>query len=204
MSNPATVRIWDPLVRVLHWSLVVGVGLAFLTAETWQETHEAVGYVIGGIVALRVLWGFVGSQHARFSDFVYGPTAVGSYLQKLLTFKGRRYLGHSPAGGAMVVGILALLTVIVSTGIATEIRTENAPSVAAAASSGDQKIAGGQKDEEESESILGEIHEAAANLLIVLVALHIGGVLLASLVHRENLVAAMFNGHKRPNNKAAD
>ncbi|HTJ64099.1 MAG TPA: cytochrome b/b6 domain-containing protein [Alphaproteobacteria bacterium] len=201
-ADVKTVEVWDSVVRILHWSLVVGVILAFLTAETLPETHETVGYAIGGIVVVRVIWGFVGSRHARFSDFAYGPSAVASYLQNLLGFKGRRYLGHSPAGGAMVIGLLAVLAVIVATGVATDIQRDQTPPAAAAGAVQAPAKAGG--DGEETESMLSEIHEGAANLLIVLVALHVGGVLLASLVHRENLVAAMFSGRKRTDRKAPD
>jgi len=207
MPEQPEVRVWDPLVRLTHWSLAIGIVLSFVTAERWPEIHEAIGYAIGGIIVVRVLWGFIGSQHARFSDFAYGPSAVRRYLVALMGFKGRRYLGHSPAGGAMVMLLLALVSVIVATGILTEIQRENAlpPAVATAASSG--APSGLDASIEEHESVVGQIHEAAANVLIVFVSLHIAGVLVASLVHRENLVVAMFTGRKRlkskPDNPAA-
>jgi len=201
MSEQPEVRVWDPLVRLTHWSLAIGIVLSFVTAERWPETHEAIGYTIGGIIVVRVIWGFIGSQHARFSDFAYGPSAVRRYLMALMGFKGRRYLGHSPAGGAMVMLLLALVSTIVVTGILTEIQREGAlpPAVATTASIGTPS--GLEAANEEHESVVGEIHEAAANVLIVFVTLHIAGVLVASLVHRENLVLAMFTGRKRPNSK---
>jgi len=201
MSEQPEVRVWDPLVRLTHWSLAIGIVLSFVTAERWPEIHEAIGYTIGGIIVVRVLWGFIGSQHARFSDFAYGPSAVRRYLVALMGFKGRRYLGHSPAGGAMVMLLLALVSTIVVTGILTEIQRESAlpPAVATAASSG--APSGLEASSEEHESVVGQIHEAAANVLIVFVSLHIAGVLVASLLHRENLVAAMFTGRKRLKSK---
>lgn len=198
MSEQESVKVWDLFVRISHWSLVVGIVAAFFTAERWPEVHETIGYAIGIVVALRIIWGFVGPRHARFSDFVRGPSAVRSYLVSLLALRGRRYIGHSPAGGAMVVLLLALVTVVVSTGIVTEERREAvvAQSVTEAGPSTAQ-VAVAKGEEQETESLIGEIHEAAANLLLVFVPLHILGVLLASIAHRENLLQAMFTGRKR-------
>jgi len=118
-SRPAITLVWDPLVRFGHWALVAAFAVAYLSAE--EEAggpdllHVWGGYVVGALVALRVLWGFVGARHARFSDFVYGPLTVITYLIDLLYGRGRRYLGHSPAGGAMVVALLACLAATVVT-----------------------------------------------------------------------------------------
>src|SRR5581483_4690299 len=124
MAELTRVKVWDMLVRICHWGLVAGVALAFLTAEELPEIHEAIGYAIGGLVVVRIVWGFVGPRHARFSDFVYRPAKVYAYLRDLVDLKGRRYLGHSPAGGAMVVALLTMLAVTVSTGIASELQRE--------------------------------------------------------------------------------
>ena len=99
MSEQPEVKVWDPFVRIAHWTVVVGIVAAFLTAERWPEIHETIGYAIGVLLIFRVLWGFVGPQYARFSDFVRGPTAVRSYLVSLLALKGRHYLGHSRRAG---------------------------------------------------------------------------------------------------------
>ncbi len=190
MSGPETTPVWDLLVRICHWGLVAGVVLAFLTAEELPEAHELIGYAIGSMVGVRLVWGLVGPRHARFSDFVYRPSAVFSYLHNLVAFRSRRYLGHSPAGGAMVVAILLLLTVTVSTGIAADSKLENTiPTVAAASASSPKR--------EETDSLIAQIHGASANLLLLFVGLHISGVFLASVAHRENLVRAMLTGRKR-------
>lgn len=200
MSEQPEVEVWDRFVRLTHWSLVVGVVAAFVTAERWPEIHETIGYAIGMLLVLRIIWGFIGPQHARFSDFVRGPTAVRSYLVSLLALKGRRYLGHSPAGGAMVALLLALLLVVVTTGIATE--NQRAASGQVTTMQASNPTAGPNAGgETANETVIGGIHEAAANLLIVLVPLHILGVLLASFVHHENLVMAMFTGRKRQRSK---
>lgn len=199
MENDKQTVVWDPLVRICHWGLVIGVALAFFTAEDFPETHEVVGIAIGAIVVMRVLWGLIGPRHARFSDFVYRPDVVGAYLGNLFFLRGRRYLGHSPAGGAMVVAILLVLTVTVGTGLATEF-SANEPSPAAGVVSANGEAnapAVANTVREEDESVIGQIHEASTNVLLVLVGLHIAGVLLASFAHRENLVAAMFTGRKR-------
>lgn len=110
------VTVWDPLVRIFHWSLVLSFAAAYLTGEIWEqeELHEWAGYAALGLILFRIIWGFVGSQHARFSDFLYGPKAVIEYLKSLLTTHPKHYLGHNPAGGWMVV---LLLLGVLATGI---------------------------------------------------------------------------------------
>ena len=173
-NGPAeeTARVWDPLVRIFHWSLVVLFTAAWLTGDEVDWLHERLGYAIIGLVAIRVVWGFVGTRHARFSDFICGPSKVVSHLAEMIHFRARRYLGHNPAGGAMVVALLAMLATTTGTGI---LMTGVYPKA----------------------HWLEEVHEVAANLTLILVGLHIAGVVLASFEHRENLVKAMFTGRKR-------
>ena len=94
------VRVWDPLVRIGHWLLAVGFVVAYLTEDDFETLHVWAGYLVGAIVVVRVIWGFVGPRHARFADFAYTPRLVFSYLMALLRGGSKRYLGHSPAGGA--------------------------------------------------------------------------------------------------------
>jgi cytochrome b len=117
--QPRSVAIWDLPVRVGHWLLVALFAIVYLTAEEESGStnilHVWGGYAIGAIVVLRVVWGFVGPQYARFSSFVRGPVAALRYLADLASGHARRYLGHSPAGGAMVIVLLVFLAATVAT-----------------------------------------------------------------------------------------
>jgi cytochrome b len=172
-TQAPTVRVWDPFVRIFHWSQAALIAAAWLTADDWKAVHERVGYTIAALVALRLVWGVIGTRHARFADFVRGPRAVLGYLADLARGRERRYLGHNPAGGAMIVALLATVAVTTLTGW---LQTTDA-------FWGDE--------------LMEDIHKGAATLILVLVAFHLGGVLYESLRHRENLVAAMIHGRKR-------
>jgi len=200
------VMVWDPLVRIGHWALVAAFAIAYLSAE--EESggpallHVWGGYAVGAIVVLRVLWGFVGPRHARFRDFAYGPVAALRYLFDLLRGQARRYLGHSPAGAAMVFLLLASLAATVGTGLVAYGDLGMGPFAGGAVTTrayanGDENGGAAKREAEEKESALGELHGTLANITLALVILHILGVGLASLAHRENLAAAMVNGRKR-------
>lgn len=197
------VRVWDPFVRVSHWSLVVAFTVAYLTEDDPALVHEIAGYTVGGLVAARVIWGFIGPRHARFTDFVRRPSVVFAYALRLATLRSERHLGHSPAGGAMVVALLIMLGLTVGTGIVADDEaiggSRAAMAGAAFANENEERDEGEKGDEgEREESAFGEIHESLANLTLLLVILHVGGVVLASFAHRENLVRAMITGFKRP------
>lgn len=172
-SRPDSVKVWDPFVRLFHWSLAGVFAFAWITAEEWDRAHELAGYTIAALVGLRILWGLIGTQYARFSDFVHGPSAVLGYLKDSARFRARRYLGHNPAGGAMIVALLVSLLVAAGTGFMTT------------------------TDAYRAAKWVEELHEGAANLTIALAFLHVLGVAVGSLQHGENLVRAMFTGRKR-------
>lgn len=201
----AWVRVWDPFVRIFHWLLVATFLVAYLTDDDLMSLHAWAGYTMGVLIVLRVGWGFAGPKHARFSDFLYRPAEIAAYLRDLFAFKGTRYLGHTPAGGAMVVILLAGLAVTIWTGmesLASE-RGEGPLAQSVRALLPDAVRADDEKGEHDERRNGGtgefweDVHEAVANLMLVLVIVHICGVLLASFVHRENLAGAMLTGRKR-------
>lgn len=213
------IPVWDPVVRIGHWLVVLGFFAAYLTEDDLLEVHVWAGYLVGAIVIVRVAWGFIGPTHARFSDFVHGPGEVWRYFRGLITRRSKRYLGHSPAGGAMVIALLLSLAATVATGLPLYAIEESAgplarwigpaessagiaPALAPAIGGGENPDArasngGGRRGESDREEFWEELHEFFANFTLVLVIFHIAGVLLASYVHRENLVRAMFTGRKR-------
>lgn len=185
MTGTAEVAVWDRLVRVGHWALVAGFTIAYLS-EDLTTVHEWAGYLVGVILVVRVIWGFVGTRHARFKDFAYGLGAGLAYLKDMLKMRAKRYIGHSPAGAVMVFALLVLLAATTVSGMALLAVEDNAGPLAGWLGGG------GQRGE-----VLEELHEVLANLTVVLVFGHIAGVVVASLAHRENLVRAMVTGRKR-------
>jgi cytochrome b len=205
-TSEPTVPVWDPLVRVFHWALAVAFFVAYFSGDAMLALHVWAGYAIGGLILLRLVWGFAGPKHARFSDFVTGPLAVWRYLLDLIRFRAKRYLGHSPAGGAMALALLLGLALVVGTGLQLYAIEEHAGplaglTAASAPAPARAAVAKGENEGEErgstGEGLWGELHEVLANLTLVLVALHIGGVVIASLAHHENLARAMITGRKR-------
>ncbi len=180
------VKVWDPFVRVFHWSLVGAFTIAFLTEDHWQSVHVYAGYTVIALVVGRLLWGFVGTRHARFSDFVPAPAEIGPYLRAMLRGRPPHYLGHNPAGGAMIVALLASLLLTTLTGLLAY-GAEGAGPLAAY-----MGVVGG-----DAEEAFEEVHEFFANLTLLLVGVHVTGVIVGSFLHRENLVRAMITGRKR-------
>lgn len=205
-QTSSEVRVWDPFVRIAHWSLTVGFFVAYLTEDEAMTLHVWAGYVVGALVLARVVWGFMGPRHARFSDFVTDPLTAIRYLGQLFVAHAKRYIGHSPAGGAMVIALLAFLAATVATGLVRYAEEKGAGPLApfygqASTIATSQAVEDdeGLRGEREGESLLGEAHEVLANITLGLVIFHILGVFLASLVHHENLIKAMVTGCKRPN-----
>jgi len=168
-----TVRVWDPLVRVFHWSLVASFAVAWISGDEWDRLHIWAGYAAAALIAFRLVWGLLGPRYARFSQFLRRPGTVAAYLKEILSGRERRYLGHNPAGGAMILLLIVSLAALCLTGWMATL------------------------DMFWGEDWVQNIHAVLANLLLVLVALHIAGVVLASLKHHENLARAMITGRKR-------
>ena len=164
--------------------LVATFFIAYLTEDDLLTVHVWAGYVVGALVVARIVWGFIGPQHARFSDFVYAPGETLRYVRDLLLFRAERHLGHSPGGGVMIVLLLAFLAATVVTGLVVYGGEQQAGPLAGMLS----------KDFAES---FEEVHELIANITLALVLAHIAAVVLARFVFRENLVRAMVTGYKR-------
>jgi len=168
----STVKVWDPLVRLFHWSLAACIFGAFLVEEG-DTAHQVLGYIALGLVASRVAWGFVGTRHARFRDWVRGPRAIRAYLRERIAGTSRRRLGHNPAAGAMMMGLLAG---VVAVGVTGWMQTLDA-------------FWGAEW--------LENLHEVLAWSLLGMIGLHVLAALVESWHYRENLVAAMIHGRKR-------
>lgn len=214
-ASPGTVRVWDPFIRIFHWVLAIGFTVAYLTEGEPEWLHLTAGFTVAGLVIARIVWGFIGPEHARFSDFAYSPGEVFGYLRDLVTFRAKRYIGHSPAGGAMVIALLISLAGTTGTGVYMYFAGdgEDAPRqeslipekailaaegwIVAPAYADEDEYGEEREDGEHEENSLEEVHEFFANLTLFLVILHLGGVALASFAHKENLPRSMVTGEKR-------
>ena len=184
MRKATSITVWDPLVRLFHWSLAGAFLTAWLTQEEHYRLHLQAGYTILGLICLRTLWGVVGSKYARFSDFIQGPKTVHDYLKSLLKGGARRFIGHNPAGGAMILALLLGLLTVTLSGIALD-----------GAENWSGPMAG--MNLYRHLELIQTIHEVSTDVLLILIGLHLLGVLHASRAHRENLVLAMITGKKR-------
>lgn len=186
-SAGALVRVWDPFVRLFHWGLAGAVLIAFATEDELLGLHTWAGYTVLALIGARLIWGLIGPSHARWLDFVRGPRATLAYLGTVLRGHPARYLGHNPAGAAMVVALLLGATATAVTGLAVlgagEFAGPLAPLMQGVSARGAHE--------------LKEVHEFLAYATLMLVPLHLLGVFLASLQHRENLIRGMIDGYKR-------
>ncbi len=186
MIKPAQVKVWDPVVRFFHWSLASAFLIAYLTEEDLLPVHIQAGYLIAGLLVIRIIWGFIGTHHARFSDFIYSPATVVQFLKNTLALRAKRYLGHNPAGGAMIILMIISLLATSTSGILLLGAGEQSGPFANLFTQ-----AGGYWAK-----ALEQLHEFFANFTLLLVFIHIAGVIVESLIHKENLVSAMLDGFK--------
>lgn len=166
------ILVWDIPTRLFHWLLAVSFAGAFLTAESerYGDIHVLFGYTLLGLIAFRLVWGFVGSRYARFRSFLFRPGEIVAYLVWLVRGKPDHYVGHNPAGS---VAVFLLLAFGITTGVSGVLVF--------------QDIGG---------DAMGELHERATFAMLTVVALHVAGVFVSSVLHRENLVRSMINGFK--------
>lgn len=172
VKNPTKILVWDAPVRIFHWLMVLSFAGAYLTAESesWRLVHVTLGYTMAGLVAFRLVWGLTGTRYARFAAFVRGPKAVARYLHALLRGQPEHTTGHNPAGAIAIVAMLGLTAAIGATGWAAY-----------------NDISG---------EWVSELHELVANAMLLVVGIHVAGVVVASWLHKENLVRAMVTGRK--------
>lgn len=170
--NRTKILVWDVPTRVFHWLLAISFAGAYLTAESesWRLVHVTLGYSFAGLILFRLAWGLIGTRHARFSDFAFGPRRVLAYLRSLLGSTPEHHVGHNPAGSWAIYAILLLGLGIGLSGwlLYNEI--------------------GGEAFE--------EVHEVLANLALFIVVIHVAGVVISSVLHRENLPRSMVTGYK--------
>jgi cytochrome b len=186
MADSAQIKVWDKFVRFFHWSLISAFVIAYITEENLLTVHTWAGYLVLLLISIRLAWGFIGTRYARFSDFVYSPRIIIQFLKDTMHLRAKRYLGHNPAGGAMVILLMVSLLVTTTSGILLLGIEEHAGPVAHWFN---------QTDSVWSE-ILEELHEFFADFTLLLVFIHITGVIVESLIHKENLVSAMLTGFK--------
>lgn len=168
--DSGSIKVWDLPLRLFHWILAAAITVAFLSAEEGSPLsawHIPAGWTVAVLLAFRLIWGFVGGEHARFRDFIR-PSRIGRHISDLVRGRREAPLGHNPLGGLAVLGLLGLAGAAVATGIGLE-RSER----------------------------FEEVHEMLAYMLLAMIALHVAAVLLMSAVTRENLVRAMLTGRKR-------
>jgi cytochrome b len=179
------IRVWDLPTRFFHWLLVISFIAAWLTEGNAQylDFHVFAGYVFAGLLLFRILWGIVGSHYARFAQFVFGIKTVANYLRSLFSPHPTHFIGHNPAGSLAIFGILILGLIITVSGLFILGAQEQ------------QGVLAGVIGFEYGE-IFSEIHEISAWLLLGLVVIHIGGVIISSFLHHENLTHAMITGYK--------
>jgi cytochrome b len=183
-TTKSTVKAWDPLIRVFHWSLVFFFLLAFITEDDWLNLHVQAGYAVTLLIGFRLFWGLAGTRTARFTSFVKSPGAVLSHLRGMLTFKASHYLGHNPVAAVMVILLLSSIALVAFSGMVMIASEGHGPLADTLFSSWHGEW-------------MEDIHEFLANFTLLLVFAHVIGVLFSSFLERENLVKAMWTGRKK-------
>ena len=216
MNEKKQLVVWDRFVRFFHWSMMLLIFLAYVTGDIKGPLHKYIGFVLLGLVAIRIFWGFRGTKYALFSNFVCSPGKALNYLKELGTGSTTHYTGHNPAAAWMILLLLSSSIMICLTGYAAHttkrdinsISSDNTILFVGNAYADDDKNGrheGKHKGRErhndgesdgESDSAWGDIHEVLAQFMLILICLHIVGVAVSSKVHNENLVKGIITGKK--------
>lgn len=194
-SKSISVGVWDLPTRLFHWLLFLAVVVSYTSSEEkgWLfAVHTASGYVVALLLLFRLVWGFVGSRHSRFANFVRGRRDVVDYAKRVAHLDPPRFVGHNPLGGWMVVALMTVLALTVLTGLFSAQEDSAARGLLF-------PLAAGYGDEG-----LGEIHEFLGNLVVILASVHVAAVFADWLLTRENLVVAMLTGRKQLDRAVAE
>lgn len=204
-------QVWDVPIRLFHWSLVVLFIIAYWSGDDDSMLHVNAGYIILALISFRLVWGFIGTKHARFKDFIYSPTEILTHARGILSGHVKPYCGHNPLGGLMVFALLLILLITVVSGLKVygieghgplaESNTTYFISSANASSPTGYENEHEHSEDNDSEELWEEIHEFFANFTILLIVFHILGVIISSKVENENLVRAMISGYKQNSNQ---
>ena len=173
LPSSTKIEVWDPYIRLFHWGLLLSFAVAYITGDGWRGFHLASGYTALGLIAGRLLWGFFGTKYARFANFMASPSTVAAYVRDVLRRRAARYLGHNPAGGAMILVMLLLLTAVSVSGVLLT------------------------TDAFWGSEAMDLAHGALADITVFCIAVHVCGVFLTSASTGENLVRSMITGRKR-------
>ena len=172
-ARHCAVRVWDPVVRIFHWGVVLGCTLNLFILEEGKWLHRWVGYTVMGLLAVRFVWGFAGSPFARFSSFFPTPGRLAEYTHDLLHDRDKRHLGHNPLAALMMFTLMALLAVTRASGYMQTL------------------------DAFWGVKWVKRLHEFSADFIMVFAGLHAAAALAESWRHRENLIWSMVTGRKR-------
>jgi cytochrome b len=167
-----SILVWDVPTRVFHWTTVLSFAVAYLTAESerTRDIHVVFGFIFLGMLVFRLVWGFAGTHYARFANFLYGPREIARYIASLFKRMPIHYVGHNPAGSVAIWLLLSLGLVLSVSGVIVY--------------------------EELGDDIFEEVHEIVTDAMLVVVAIHVIGVIVSGIMHRENLVKSMIIGYK--------
>jgi cytochrome b len=209
MTDAPARRRWDPVVKLTHWSIAIAVLANAVFTQEGEASHIWVGYALAAILGLRLLWGLVGPAEARFGAFPPSPRRAFAHVGDIVSGRNREHRSHNPLGALMVYAIWGTLLVIIGTGVSMAGlptgQPQGRPALMADAPVPESRGGYGESEEEEEEEEAGgereegvaeEVHEVAANLLYVLILLHIAGVVFESRRQRRNLALAMLPGRR--------
>jgi cytochrome b len=205
-----SVKVWDIFVRIFHWTLVGSIIGLYLSGDEFKSVHIRLGYLVTCLVLARIIWGFVGTKHARFNDFLYRPRTIYNYLTSLIKGNPKHYLGHNPAGGLMIIVMLFTLLVTAFTGLKTLAIEGQGPLATTDISilrvayadedehdDDDPRYRYGHRQKKQIDEFWEDIHESMTSFMIFLVIAHVGGVIVSSWIHKENLLVGMITGIKK-------